>query len=286
MAPLDPKPLFVRIKGVTGYICTILKFCWTSPANKGSRLRAVLQLIHFEAGGRIFRRRTRVRLGNQSVLWADVHRWESAKVAYSSLPDYSEMSVWQHSLNAGDLFIDVGANVGSYAILAAELGADVLALEPAEDTFNVLRENVQLNGYQVTTMQAAAGAICGTARFTSGLDCVNHFDSAGDVEATVVSIDSIINDRYLAGLKIDVEGFEIEVIRGCDKALSEHRIGLIQLEWNQTSMRVLGTDRKPLADYLARRGYELYRAGDGGSLVPLSDIGFGADVFARPGSGE
>ena len=40
------------------------------------------------------------------------------------------MLVWQQALRPGDLFVDVGANIGSYAIWAADLGADVIALEP------------------------------------------------------------------------------------------------------------------------------------------------------------
>jgi FkbM family methyltransferase len=193
------------------------------------------------------------------------------------------MSVWRRVLRSGDLFVDVGSNVGTYAIWAAELGADVIALEPASDTFTVLKENIALNGYPVTMIRAAAGAACGTACFTSGLDCVNRFDPVGNAQVTVVTVDSLIQDRFLAGLKVDVEGFEMEVLRGCEKALSERRIGLIQLEWNKTSMRALGTDRRPLADYLAGYGYELFRPDRDNMLVQLADVGFGADVFARPG---
>jgi FkbM family methyltransferase len=278
------KTFLSRAKGVKGYIHTIIGFSWTSPANEGERIWAMLRLISFEFRGRVLRRRTLVRLGNRSSMWADIHRWESSKVAYASLPDYLEMSVWRRFLRSGDLFVDVGSNVGSYAILAAELGADVVALEPADDTFSLLRENVALNGYSVTLVQAAAGAACGTARFTNGLDCVNRFDPAGPVQAKVVTIDSLIGDHFLAGMKVDVEGFEIDVLRGCEKALSERRIGLIQLEWNQASMRVLGTDRRPLADYLAEHGYKLYRPSRDGRFLPLTGVEFGTDVFARPGS--
>jgi FkbM family methyltransferase len=277
------KTLRARAKGIKGYALTVLRFSWTSPANEGARLRAVLRLFFFEFRGRVLRRRTLVRLGNRSRLWADIHRWESSKIAYSGLPDYPEMSVWRDFLRSGDLFVDVGANVGSYAIWAAELGADVIALEPASDTFGLLAENVALNGYPVKMIQAAAGAVRGTAQFTSGLDCVNRFDPAGSVQATVVTIDWLIQDHFLAGMKVDVEGFEMDVLRGSEKALSEHRIGLIQLEWNKTSMRADGTDRRPLADYLAQYGYELFRPGLGNVLEPVADLGFGADVFARPG---
>ena len=77
------------------------------------------------------------------------------------------MLVWRQTLRGGGLFLDVGANVGAYTIWAAECGAEVMALEPAADTFGLLLENVALNGYQVAAIQAAAGDRCGAARFTA-----------------------------------------------------------------------------------------------------------------------
>jgi hypothetical protein len=112
---------------------------------------------------------------------------------------------------------------------------------------------------------------------------VNRIDPDGSVETTMVTIDSIIENRIVAGMKIDVEGFEIDVLRGCEQALSEHRIRLIQLEWNGASMEAVGDDRRPVADLLSGHGYNLLRPDGRGALVPLADMAFGPDVFARPG---
>ena len=262
----------------------VVKFVWEHPSNEGERTRALLRAARFQARGRILHRRTLARLGERSLIWADLHRTGASRVVYANPPDHHEMLIWRNGLRPGDLFIDVGANVGSYAIWAAELGAEVIALEPADDTFALLKENVALNGYQIRTIRAAAGAEPGTARFTSGRDCVNRLDPGGIAETAVITIDSIIGNRTVAGMKVDVEGFEIEVLRGCERALSEHRMRLIQLEWNSTSMRAVGTDRGPVADLLAKHGYGLCRADPGGSLAPLTDLSFRPDVFARPSS--
>jgi FkbM family methyltransferase len=197
------------------------------------------------------------------------------------------MLVWRRLLDPGDVFVDVGANVGSYSIWAAELGAAVVALEPAEDTFELLLENISINDYQVTAIRASAGSACGVTRFTVGQDCVNRLDPRGSagvptVQVEMVTVDSIIGDRFVRGMKVDVEGFEIEVLRGCERALSEHRIGLIQLEWNATCEDALGTDRQPTADFLAKFGYKLYRPDHYGVLNSIDEIGYGPDVFACP----
>jgi FkbM family methyltransferase len=215
-------------------------------------------------------------------MWVDLHRTGASMVLYANPPDLPEMLVWRHVLRNGGLFVDVGANVGTYTLWAAELGAEVIALEPAPDTFALLRENIALNGYPVTAVQVAAGERCGTARFTAGLDAGNSLDPDGPVPADLVTIDSLIGERHVTGMKIDVEGFEIDVLRGCHRALTAHRIGLIQLEWNQASALALGTDRRPVAELLTCHGYRLYRPDEAGHLVPFTDLGYGADVFACP----
>lgn len=230
------------------------------------------------------RKRTLARLGERSSIWAELHRMGASRVVYANPPDHPEMLVWRRLLRPGDLFVDVGANIGSYSIWAGETGAEVIALEPAADTFALLEENIALNGYRILAVRAAAGPARATVRVTSGRDTVNRISPAGAAEADMVTLDSVVGARVVAGLKIDVEGFEIEVLRGCERALSEHRIRLIQLEWNAASVETVGTDRRPLAELLAGHGYRLCRPRPDGVLEPITDVGFGADVFALPAS--
>jgi FkbM family methyltransferase len=260
----------------------MIRYVWEHPANEGQRVRALLRAAGFQARGRLLRRPTKTRIGDHSYLWAHLHRASASMAVYANPPDHPEMLVWQRALRPGDVFVDVGANVGSYSILAADLGATVFALEPAPDTFTLLAENVRLNGYPVTTLRAAAGAACGTARFTSGQDVVNRLAAGGPEEIEVVTVDSVIGEREVAGMKVDVEGFELDVLRGCERALAGQRIKLIQLEWNEASAHAAGTDRGPMAELLAGYGYRLYRPDRDGSLVPVRDTEFGPDIFARP----
>jgi FkbM family methyltransferase len=281
-AQSPPAGLAERARSAARYGGRITWFIWSHPANEGARLRALSRAARHQLSARVARRRTLARLGHQSRIWVDLHRHSAFKVAYANPPDYPEMLVWQRAMGAGSLFIDVGANIGSYSVLVGELGAEVIALEPADDTFRLLKDNIALNGYNIRPVQAAAGSDCGAAKFTSGRDCVNQLDPAGDKLTTVVTIDSLIGGRAVDGMKVDVEGFELDVLRGSELALAEHRIAIIQLEWNATSEAALGTDRQPVADLLARHGYRLFRPDRSGTLMPLSDTSFGADVFACP----
>ena len=264
------------------HVNDIARFIWTHPSNRRRRMRALFRFALFQVRGRLLGRSTVVPLGQRSRIIASLHRQAVSKAVCANPPDYPEMLVWRQVLEPGDLFVDVGANVGSYTVWAGERGAEVIALEPAKDTYDLLVENVALNGYPVQTMCAAAGAISGTARFTSGQDALNRLDPGGSAEIQMVTIDSIIKGRTVTGMKVDVEGFEIEVLRGCEQALADQRLRLIQLEWNASSIAAVGTDRQPVADLLARHGYGLYRPSHDGVLVPLTDMSFGPDVFARP----
>jgi FkbM family methyltransferase len=261
--------------GVIGYV-------WRHPANSGQRGRALLRALGYQVQGRLLRRRALARLGERSLLWVDLHRTSAAMAMYANPPDLPEMLAWRRTLRPGGLFLDVGANVGTYSIWAAEHGAEVIALEPAADTFRLLQENIVLNGYPVTAVRAAAGDRCGIARFTAGRDAGNCLDPAGSAVTDLVTVDFLLRERRAAGMKIDVEGFEINVLRGAARALAEHRIGLIQIEWNEMSTHAVGTNRRPVAELLAGYGYRLYRPDLTGRLVPVADTGFGADIFARP----
>jgi hypothetical protein len=87
------------------------------------------------------------RLGERSRLWVDLHRTTASMVMYANPPDLPEMLVWRRALRDDGLFVDVGANAGTYTLWAAELGTEIIALEPAAGIFSPLQENIALNGF-------------------------------------------------------------------------------------------------------------------------------------------
>jgi FkbM family methyltransferase len=281
-ARLPARPVAARAAARFAVAAGVVRYVWTHPSNSGRRLRALVRAARYQAQTRLLGRRAVARLGERSRLWVDPHRTAASMVLYANPPDLPEMLVWRRALRDGGLFVDVGANVGTYTLWAAEQGAEVIALEPAADTFGLLEENIALNRYRVTAVRAAAGDHCGSARFTVGLDAGNRLAPDGAAATDLVTVDSLIGDRRVTGMKVDVEGFEIDVLRGAARALADRRIGLIQIEWNHASAAAVGTDRRPIAELLACHGYRLYRPDRGGHLIPVTTRDYGADVFARP----
>lgn len=244
-------------------------------------MRQVAAGAAFQLRGRIAHRPTVVPLGRRSRLIAELHSHSAAFAVYAN-PPHIEMLHWAVLLRPGDLFIDVGANVGLYSIWAADAGADVIAVEPDPAACRQLAANRELNGYKIDIVQAALAERPGERSFTRRRGCVNRFALAEDTDATkvtVLTLDELIGDRTVAGIKIDVEGAERLVLEGGRRALAEHRVRVLQIEWNQCSQRLLGETREPLRQLLAHHGYELYRPTEApGGPWAMSD----ADVFARP----
>ena len=150
---------------------------------------------------------------------------------YLELPEYEEMVFLQRCLRRGDSFLDVGANAGAFAVLAASLGCQVTAFEPIPQTFARLRENAELNSRfgPILVLNQAVGATAGWLRMTTGLGTGNHIlkpgENAPSVEVAVVPLDTAIPSLDKPTfIKIDVEGHEWEVIQGATELLGSPRL--------------------------------------------------------------
>ena len=104
--------------------------------------------------------------------------------------------------------------------------------------------------------------------------------SATGQEVDVRTHDDLLGARAAAGVKIDVEGVERLVLDGATQVLADHRIGVLQLEWNEMSQLVLSEDRAPVAEILHSCGYSFYRPDSEGVLHPADVTDYGPDVFA------
>lgn len=148
---------------------------------------------------------------------------------YCGLHEYEDMAFALHLLRPGDLFVDVGANIGSYTLLAGAAGAEIIAFEPGE-RFADLTRNVSLNGLNALCLEQAVGADSGRLRFTVGRDATNRIavDTEAYREVAVVRLDDVI-PRAPALIKVDVEGFEGAVLQGGERTFAQADALIIEL---------------------------------------------------------
>ena len=165
---------------------------------------------------------------------------------YFGLHEFEEMSFLLHFLNEADTFYDVGANIGSYTILAAGVcRAKVFSFEPVPNTFYFLKENVRVNKLEesVTPYMVAVGAAEGHIKITDSFDTVNHVveeiqvNQNTGIDVPVVSLDDVTTKDYPALIKIDVEGYETEVLNGMNALLKDPTLKAIIIELNGSGNR-------------------------------------------------
>ena len=164
---------------------------------------------------------------------------------YCGLHEFNDMALVLHFFGGGPgMFLDVGANIGSYSVLAAKVcGASVIALEPVPDTFSKLTRNLLINGIQdrVEAHRAAVGDVPGSLNFSADRDTMNQV--VGDdyhgasIQVQVVTLDNLLEGRTAQVWKVDVEGFEREVLAGASKALSDTGLALVLLEGEDAEIK-------------------------------------------------
>lgn len=157
---------------------------------------------------------------------------------YVGLHEFPEMAFVAHVLRPGDLFGDIGANSGSYSVLAAKIaGSRVVAVEPVPETVARLRLNIALNAIEdrVEIHATAVGDHEGTVRFTIDGDTINRIASHIDgdrktLDVPVMRLDRLFADRIPTVLKIDVEGHEAMVLAGAANLLAQDRLLAVIVE--------------------------------------------------------
>jgi FkbM family methyltransferase len=139
--------------------------------------------------------------------------------------------LFRHSADVDYTLLDCGANYGYWSVLVTSkpFGAHrAIAFEPSSDNFARLANNAKVNGNRFETLKCAIGAAKGTARLSGtkheAFSIAGAPDSGGE-EVPVMALDDLLTDGKIAPggkylIKLDVEGVEIDAIKGGTKLLA------------------------------------------------------------------
>jgi FkbM family methyltransferase len=216
------------------------KYLVSHPLNRDRPIAALGRFARWQVA-------TRVRPGprvipyvNDLKLRVERGMTSATSIYYTGLTDYYDKSFIAHVLREDDLFVDVGANVGTYVVLAAGVaGARCVAVEPVPASFATLEENVRLNGLEarVELHNVGVAAEAGTRPFTTRLDANNRMLGPGEAleagattDVPVTTLDAVVGDREPLCLMIDVEGFEAEVVAGGAATLARPSLKIVVME--------------------------------------------------------
>lgn len=201
---------------------------------------------------------------------------------YLGLREFEEMSFLLHFLREDELFVDVGANIGAYSLLASGIcGAASIAFEPDDDCRQFLKEQIAINKLQnlIRTDGRVVGAEEEFVFFSEGRGMNNQVLSGGGKKKEQVVLDQLLAEKYPALIKVDVEGFEHAVFSGMQKLLKREslRALIVELDGKGEEER-----EQWVLDLLMSEGFKAYQYEVANrALTPAGRIHTGNFLFIR-----
>jgi len=188
----------------------------------------------------------------------------------------NELSFLKRYLRKGDIFFDIGANIGLFSLLASNVVEDegeIYAFEPTPETFKRLDANIELNNFtNIKSHQFAFSNEIGELPFhisTDGSDAFNSFARVKKLEnGDTISVKTITVDHFIQTenipiadiklVKIDVEGWEMNVFKGAVDFLSHPDAPALMVEFTDANAIAAGTSCGKIFDFIKSFGYNWY----------------------------
>jgi FkbM family methyltransferase len=217
----------------------VTRFISQHPLNANHKLRSMLNFCFWQLGTRLLRKKVIVPWVEDAKFISDLGETGLTGNLYAGFAEYEDMLFLLHALQSSEVFVDVGANIGAYTVLASKVvKSHTIAFEPLPETAERLKDQIQINRIEsiVNVRNMGIGNEKGALFFTNNRDTVNKVSLTGEsenttrVEVSTLDIELSENTRYF--FKIDVEGFEYNVIEGARKLLSSDNVSAIIIELN------------------------------------------------------
>jgi FkbM family methyltransferase len=190
---------------------------------------------------------------------------------------------FERNLRPGMNVVDIGANQGLYSLLFSRLAGEtgvVISFEPEPDMFAALETNISTNsiknveahclalGSKSTEAMLSRSLVnAGDNRLTSG-----HSDDLSTKKLVrIVTLDEIVDGRKIDFIKMDIQGWEWEAIRGMTGTLDRNQTIGIHFEFWPVGLRRAGCEPLELLRFLLERGFHIYRH-SGNREVPVENF--------------
>lgn len=182
-------------------------------------------------------------------------------------------------------FIDIGANVGYFSLLAKSLNPNchVVSVEPLPVNIDKLLRNQNINHFE--NMNVVAACISDTVGTTDFIVPPNEERGWGRIaykpmfdgqrlQRPVETVDHLVSQlpiNHVDVVKIDIEGFEFNALKGMEQTLQRHS-PVVCIELNEPCLVDVGTSGNEILKWLKDRNYKTYSIGRSGKLIPAEQI--------------
>jgi FkbM family methyltransferase len=208
----------------------------------------------------------------QANVYVDITDWACRAHYYKGVYyDRTVPLLTEHLLNNGGTFIDVGANRGLHTLHAARvLGAKgiVYAFEPHPITFDILKAHLTINAINncipynmgISNKQGSLELNMFADQHSGTCSFINTGEIHESVSVSVQKLDDVLNINSLSGpilVKIDVEGFEYNVLQGMERLLERSDVSVV-CEITDEWLTKAGSSANMLFEFLTKRGFSAY----------------------------
>ncbi|MEN8228181.1 MAG: FkbM family methyltransferase [Bacteroidota bacterium] len=201
-------------------------------------------------------------------------------IYYTGSYEKGTLFVIKNLLKEGDTFIDVGANIGLMSIFASSIVMDsgkIIAFEPNPVTLKILKRNIALNNISnIQTSDYAVGAKASGAKIYDRWDSNRGSASlikpesesdSYDIEVITLS-DYCKANQEIHLIKIDIEGFELEALKGAKEILDGESPPMLIIECSETRENTYGFGTDDLYEFLkCITHYRLFKSRGGKEKV-------------------
>lgn len=195
------------------------------------------------------------------------------------------MNIFYNNLNRGDIFLDIGTNIGYHSLFASTIVCNegkVISFEPIKRIYSQFKKSIQKNGFNnIETNNLACGFK--ESKETIYIDSANVgnsmiferdlFDSKEEI--TIINYDKKYLKQKIHFVKIDTEGFEYEVLKGMKKSLEKYGPKIILEFTPYLYKKIYGKKHfeisKGIIDLLVELNYDIYNIFEN-NLIKVNDI--------------
>tara|TARA_B100000214_G_scaffold366976_1_gene336579 strand:- start:191 stop:1111 length:921 start_codon:yes stop_codon:yes gene_type:complete len=184
---------------------------------------------------------------------------------YFYIDDYEESIFLIHYLNKQDVFIDVGSNHGHYTMIASGISnCNSIAIEPVKSTFDRLKMNIELNRLNnVKLYNLGISDSDGELIISNNMGSMNRIiDGVAKNNSEMISVTTLdkisVSEKKIDLIKIDVEGYEKQVLLGGENTLQNPNLNVIIIELNNSNFQY-GYHEDETISILNNYGFSPYR---------------------------
>lgn len=189
--------------------------------------------------------------------------------------------IFKSEIKEGDVVLDVGADIGYFACLAAKLVGDtgkIYAFEPNPNSLKYLKKNVGVNNLRnVIVVPNAVSDKRGAEKFfmhgphsSFGYDRFSDKENFSTIESITLDDFFGTNSARVNFVKIDVEGSEAKALRGMERLLRANKGVKIVMEFYPLLLKMAGEDAIAPLNFLASLGFKIYDMNNGGTGKSVS----------------